>query len=53
MSQIEMLMNELNLKPDTIENTLSKINKICKDYQSPTSFYFIKLNANGNGDGDN
>ena len=52
MSRIELLMKELNLRPDTIEKTMNKINEICQcENENAGKFYFIRLS--GNGDGDN
>lgn len=51
MSQIELMMKDLNLKPDTIKGTLNKINEICQCYENAGRFYF--MNLGGNGDGDN
>ena len=51
MSQIELLMKELDLKPGTITSTLNKVKEICQYDQDAGKFCFMKLN--GNGDGDN
>lgn len=53
MSYLEQLMQELDLSPNTISSTLSKIETICAGFEiNEEDLYYIRLNGNGNGDGD-
>lgn len=56
MSNIEILMRELNLDEDIIKNTVHKIDFICSKYTfsgNITAGSYINMGGNGNGNGNN